>query len=80
MFNPLLEDLTSLKDQELETRLSDLGRKQGIAFRIGNSALAMQVSIVIEAVREEMARRQSEATKKLLEKQNKNLDGLINVG
>ena len=80
MFNPLLEDLTVLKDQELETRLSDLGRKQGIAFRIGNSALAMQVGIVIEAVREEMARRQAEATKKLLEKQNKNLDGLINVG
>ena len=80
MFNPLLEDLTVLKDQELETRLSDLGRKQGIAFRMGNSALAMQVGIVIEAVREEMARRQTEATKKLLEKQNKNLDGLINVG
>ena len=80
MFNPLLEDLTVLKDQELETRLSDLGRKQGIAFRMGNSALAMQVGVVIEAVREEMARRQTEATKKLLEKQNKNLDGLINVG
>ena len=80
MFNPLLEDLTSLKDQELETRLSDLGRKQGIAFRMGNSALATQVSVVIEAIRFEMARRQNEATKKLLEKQNKNLDGLINVG
>lgn len=80
MFNPLLEDLTSLKDQELETRLSDLGRKQGIAFRIGNSALAMQVSVVIEAIRDEMTRRQNESTKKLLEKQNKDLDGLINVG
>lgn len=80
MFNPLLEDLTVLKDQELETRLSDLGRKQGIAFRMGNSALAMQVGVVIEAVRDEMTRRQNEATKKLLEKQSKDLDGLINVG
>ena len=80
MFNPLLEDLTGIKDQDLETRLSDLGRKQGIAFRMGNSALAMQVGVVIDAVREEMMRRQNEATKKLLEKQNKNLDGLINVG
>ena len=80
MFNPLLEDLTAIKDQELETRLSDLGRKQGIAFRMGNSALAMQVGVVIEAVRDEMTRRQNEATKKLLEKQSKDLDGLINVG
>ena len=79
MFNPLLEDLTSVKDQDLEARLSDLNRKQGIAFRMGNSALAMQVTIVIEAIRSEMARRQAEATKKLMEKQSKNLDGLINV-
>lgn len=80
MFNPLLEDLTQIKDAEIENRLSDLNRKYNIALRSGNSALAMQVAVVIEAVRDEMNRRQHEASKKLLEKQNKNLDGLINVG
>ena len=79
MFNPLLQDFSNVKDQELENQLSELNRKQGIAYRMGNSALAMQVTIVIEAIRSEMARRQAEATKKLMEKQSKNLDGLINV-
>ena len=80
MFNPLLGDLTVLKDQELETRLSDLGRKLGIAYRLGNGGVVNQISIALEALRDEMARRQAEATKKLLQKQNKDLDGLINVG
>jgi len=80
MFNPLLEDLSLLKDADLESRMSDLNRKYNIAIRTGNSGLAMQVATVIEALRDEGQRRQHEATKKLLQKQNKDLDGLINVG
>jgi hypothetical protein len=80
MFNPLLEDLTTLKDTELDTRTNDLNKKYGIAMRTGNGALAQQVAIVIEALREETARRQFEANKKLMSKQNKDLDNLINVG
>ena len=80
MFNPLIEDLTKIKDADLETRMFELNKKYGIALRIGNGALAMQVASVIQMVREETLRRQSEATKKLLDKQNKDLDGLINVG
>jgi hypothetical protein len=80
MFNPLIEDLTHLKDTDLESRMTDLNRKYSIALKTGNGSLAMQVAVVIEAIREESLRRQSEATKKLLQKQNKDLDGLINVG
>lgn len=80
MFNPLLEDLSLLKDADLESRMTDLNRKYNIAIRTGNSGLAMQVAMVIEALRDESTRRQHEATKKLLQKQNKDLDGLINVG
>jgi SMC interacting uncharacterized protein involved in chromosome segregation len=80
MFNPLLEDLSLLKDADLESRMTDLNRKYNIAIRSGNSGLAMQVAMVIEAIRDEGQRRQHEATKKLLQKQNKDLDGLINVG
>jgi hypothetical protein len=80
MFNPLLEDLTLIKDVELESRMVDLNKKYSIALRTGNGMLAQQVAVVIEAVREETLRRQREATKKLLQKQNKDLDDLINGG
>lgn len=80
MFHPLLNDLTQLKDAELESRMSDLNKKYNIALRSGNGALAQQVVMVLEALRDEGSRRQAEATKKLLQKQNKDLDNLINVG
>jgi hypothetical protein len=80
MFNPLLEDLTQIKDADLESKMSDLNRKYSIALRMGNGAVAHQIAVVIEAVRDETMRRQHEATKKLLAKQSKDLDGLINVG
>jgi hypothetical protein len=80
MFNPLLEDLTQLKDADLESRMSDLNKKYNIAMRSGNSALGIQVAVVLEAIKEELARRQIEATKKLMQKQNKDLDDLINIG
>ena len=80
MFNPLLEDLTQIKDAELENKMSDLNKKYNIALRMGNGAVAQQIAVVIEAVRDESIRRQHEATKKLLAKQSKDLDGLINVG
>jgi hypothetical protein len=80
MFNPLLEDLTLIKDVDLESRMVDLNKKYSIALRTGNGMLAQQVAVVIEAIREETLRRQREATKKLLQKQNKDLDDLINVG
>ena len=80
MFNPLLDDLTLLKDADLESRMTDLNKKYSIALRTGNGMLAQQVAVVIEAIRDESQRRQREATKKLLQKQNKDLDDLINVG
>jgi hypothetical protein len=80
MFNPLLEDLTQLKDVDLESKVSDLNKKYSIAMRTGNSGLCMQIAMTLEAYRDETARRQYEANKKLLQKQNKDLDGLINIG
>jgi len=80
MFNPLIEDLTHLKDSDLDAKMSDLNKKYGIALRMGNSAIAMQIAVVLESIRFEVVRRQTEASKKLLQKQNKDLDGLINIG
>jgi len=80
MFNPLLENLSSLKDTDLEERVNDLNRKYTIALQMGNASLAQQVLVLIEALKEETARRQRESTKKVLQKQNKDLDNLINIG
>jgi len=80
MFNPLIEDFTHLKDNELDAKITDLNKKYSISLRTGNSALAMQIAIILESLKEEIQRRQYEASKKLMQKQNKDLDGLINVG
>ena len=80
MFNPLVEDLTHLKDTDLDSRMTDLNKKYGIAMRLGNGSVAMQIAVVLEQLRDEVQRRQIESSKKLLQKQNKDLDDLINVG
>lgn len=71
--------MTALKDADIDAKLADLNKKYNISLRMGNSGVAQQIAIVIEAVRYEISRRQKEASKKLLEKQNKDLDGLINI-
>lgn len=80
MFNPLLENLSSIKDPDLETMYSDLNKKYSTCLKLNNSALAHQVVVAITMVREELQQRQQAATKKLMDKQNKDIDGLINIG
>jgi hypothetical protein len=80
MFNPLLSDLTQLKDTELENKISDLNKKYSIALRMGNGDVANQIATTLESFRMETQRRQYEANKRMMEKQDKGLDGLINVG
>jgi hypothetical protein len=80
MYNPLLENLTLLKDTELDAKLTDLNKKYMIALKSGNGALVSQIVSVVDSLRFEMTRRRLEANKILAEKENKDLDGLINVG
>lgn len=80
MFNPLLENLSTLKDTELESRITDLHKKYTIALRMGNGSLGMQIAVALQSLTEETQRRQRESTKKLMKNQGKDLDGLINIG
>lgn len=80
MFNPLMDNLTELKDEEISSKTADLIKKYNIALKMGNGALAQQIVVALDALQSENVRRQYEASKRLLEKQNKDLDGLINVG
>jgi hypothetical protein len=80
MFNPLLEDTSKLKDQDLENKILDLSNKYHVALRLGQGGLAQQVVVNLEAYRMEQQRRQIEAMKDLQTKQKKQgLDDLINV-
>lgn len=79
MFHPLIQDLTKLKDEDLEGQISNLNKKIGIALRMGNGGIAQQLNVILFEVREELLRRQREAKGKL-QVQNKDLDDLINVG
>lgn len=77
MFNPLVEDLTKLKDTELDERISSLGRKYMIASRTMGGGVLIQIATLLEQYKNEQIRRQTKAMADLAKKTDKNLDGLI---
>lgn len=80
MFNPLLEDPSKLKDQDLEKKILDLSHKYNLALRLGQGGLAQQIVINLEAYKMEFHSRQQAAMKIIQEKQKKQgFDDLINV-
>jgi len=79
MFNPLFEDASKLKDQDLDARITDLSRKYHIAARMGQGSAANQIAMALDMYRSEQNTRHMKATQKIAEKQNQDLDDLINV-
>lgn len=78
MFNPLMQDLSKLKNDDLENKITELMKKYHLAARFGQGTVCGQISVLLEAYREEQQRRYILAEQKLA-KQNKNLDDFINV-
>lgn len=68
MFHPLVQDLSSLTNDELLTKYNDLNKKFMIASRTGSGAVISQMSMLLESYRTEMRTRQE----KLLADANKN--------
>jgi hypothetical protein len=77
MFNPLIEDLSKLKDTDLDNKIADLSRKYHIAARTMGGGILTQLAVTLEHYKNEQSRRQREAMKALAEKSNKSLEGLI---
>lgn len=79
MYNPLLEDPTKLKNEDLDKKIQDLTKKYWIAARMGQGAVCEQIGIALELYKSEQQIRIMSATQKTLGNGDKNLDGLINV-
>jgi hypothetical protein len=78
MFNPLLPDLSSLKTEDVDNKITELMQKYTMAARFGQGGVCQQIAIILESYKDEQRRRQIAATQKLVN-QNKNLDDFINV-
>jgi hypothetical protein len=78
MFNPLLPDLSKLKNEDIDNRITELMKKFLVASRSGQGGVCNQISIILEAYREEQSKRHQAALEKL-ESKGKNFDDFINV-
>lgn len=74
--HPLVNDLSSLKDSELEEKISELTKKYFISH---NFELQQQIAMVLDDYKSELAKRQRDAYDKMMNSRNKDLDKLINV-
>ncbi len=78
MFNPLLPDLSNLKNEDIDNKITELMQKYTIAARHGQGAVCSQIVVILESYKAEQQKRYIESTKKLMN-QSKNLDDYINV-
>jgi hypothetical protein len=76
MFHPLEEDLSALKDTEVEEKLRDLTKKYHLAIRFGNTELLTQISTFVTIYRNELSKRMLAKTQS---NDDNDLDQLINV-
>jgi|TARA_B110000503_G_scaffold62961_1_gene99572 hypothetical protein len=75
MFHPLEEDLSNLKDQEVEQKLLELTKKYHTVARLGNQDLLTQLSTFVIIYREEMSKRHT----RRLKDTDSDMGQLINV-
>lgn len=78
MFNPLLPDLSKIKNEDLELKITELMKKFTIAARSGQGTVCTQIVTILDAYRAEQQKRYLEANKKALN-QTKTFDDFINV-
>lgn len=74
--NPLLEDLSKLKDTEIENKIQDLSKKYWL---VHNSDVKMQIAQLLDIFKEELNVRRAKTWQDQFEKRNKDLDNLIQV-
>lgn len=76
MLHPFEQDLSNLKDNELEEKVQELTKKYYQAYRLGKPELLTQISTFVTIYKDELSKRYRERTQQEL---NGDLDQLINV-
>ena len=76
MFNPLLPDLTAIKTQDLDNKITELMKKYFIAARSGMGGVCEQINVILEAYKDEQRLRHIQSWQKLVS-QNKYLDDYV---
>jgi len=77
MFNPLITDLSSLSDSELDAKISELGQKY---WQVRNPQLQGQIAVALEMHKDEArTRREKQRMKQQEENGDNELDNLINI-
>jgi hypothetical protein len=74
--HPLAGSFDTLKDSELESKISDLTKKYFMTY---NTDIKSQIAMLLDSYKEEMSKRRSIALEKLMNSRDKNLDKLINI-
>lgn len=76
MLHPLAEDLSKLKDTELETKIQSLSRKY---WQARNPMLQQQVAMLLEGYNQELQTRRRKNWEQQRQSLDKGLDKLINI-
>ncbi len=74
--NPLIDDISNLKDAEVESKIQDLSKKYWLTR---NPSVKMQIANLLEIYKEELSTRRAKAWEQQYQKRNKDLDDLIKV-
>ncbi len=74
--HPLIGDLSSLKDSEVDQKISELTGKY---FATSNTELKSQIAMALDTYKLEQGNRQQASYAKMMNNRNKDLDKLINV-
>jgi hypothetical protein len=74
--HPLAGDISSLKDAEIESKISDLTKKY---FMTTNTGIKAQIATLLENYRNELSTRRSAEWQKMIANRDKGLDKLINI-
>jgi|APGre2960657373_1045057.scaffolds.fasta_scaffold00616_5 hypothetical protein len=76
MIHPLAQDLSKLKDLEIESKIQELGRKY---WQSKNPDVQQQISLFLDTYNEELRARRIKNIEQLAQNRDKDLDKLIKV-
>lgn len=74
--HPLVDDLSALKDSEIESKIQELSKKYWVAR---NPDLQYQICMLLETYKEELGVRRQKMFEQQYQNRDKDLDKLIKV-